>query len=115
MRVNGGSLSSSNASNAVSNLHVLLHEKVDSCREKKSKTYDTFCEAFFVVSIPSENAEIIQGSEKFTAPCQHRNCSIFYSYKPEIISKFPESSEGIDLNSNVISRLNQGRSQFVFP
>lgn len=99
----GGSLSSSNNSNIVQNFHILDSEKIEGIRNSKTaKSYETFCDAFFVVSLSTEKSEIIPGSDKFTAPCKHKNCGIFYSYKPEIVSKYPESSEALDLSSNVI-------------
>lgn len=102
-KIFSGSLSSSNTSNLVQNFQFLDHEKIESFKDKINKKYETFCEAFFVVSLPSENSEIIPGSEKFTAPCNHKNCSIFYSYKPEILGKMPSVTHGIDINSNVFN------------
>lgn len=63
---------------------------------------DSFCEAFFGVSLPTVESKIINDSEKLTAPCGHSNCSIFDAYKPEITFRFPQKDQKkLEINSIV--------------
>ena len=49
---------------------------------------ETLCEAFFVVGLPLKNSKLINDSHKFLSPCKHKDCSILFSYQPEIIYKY---------------------------
>jgi hypothetical protein len=63
---------------------------------------DSFCEAFFGVSLPNTNPKVINESENFFPPCKHENCGMFPAYKPEIIFRVPfNDNKKFDLNSIV--------------
>jgi hypothetical protein len=65
-------------------------------------TYEPFCKAFFIASLPKKNAKMIPDSEDLLACCNHYECSIFPSYKPEIISRYPIKDIGkLEINSLV--------------
>ena len=64
---------------------------------------DSFCEAFFGVSLQNNKPKTINDSEPYIASCRHQKCGIFPAYKPEIIFRVPfNDSKKLDLNSTVI-------------
>jgi len=86
-----------------SNLKVLEYEELTYDEEEKL-TPDSFCEAFFGVSIPNVQPKLIHDSDKLGAPCGHPNCSMFDAYKPDIIFRFPSKDHNnAEINSIVIS------------
>ena len=63
---------------------------------------DSFCDAFFGVSLPTNDSKIINESEKLTAPCGHSDCSILDAYKPDITFRYPDNDDlKIEINSLV--------------
>ena len=58
--------------------------------KKEEEIRETFCEGFFIASIPKENGNVIENSaEKLPASCGHPECSKLPSMKPEIIMRYP--------------------------
>jgi hypothetical protein len=82
------------------------------CKEEKfvEEEYplDSFCEAFFGVSLPISNPKLINQSDKFIPPCKHENCGMLPAYKPEIVFRVPfQDNKKFDLNSIVFEYLNR--------
>lgn len=48
---------------------------------------ETFCIAIFISGV-SKSAEIIPNSNTYPAICSHKECSIFSSFKPSVLSKY---------------------------
>lgn len=69
--------------------------------------YDTFCEAFFISGLPNQNAKVISDSNGLKSTCGHKDCSILYSYKPEILYKYEKkrSEENLFEVSNSLTSL----------
>jgi hypothetical protein len=68
-----------------------------------SSSNEPFCKAFFIASLPKKNSKVIPESEDLLACCNHKECSILPSYKPDIISRFPVNDfEKMEINSLVI-------------
>ena len=51
---------------------------------------ESFCEGFFIASIPKENGKVEEGSDKFKSDCGHHDCSSLLAMQPEIIYRYPE-------------------------
>jgi len=94
---------------------TLIEEKQDKPEKLKSLAYelktmteimklrnknDYLCEAFFTCGISQIN-KILIDSENSLASCQHRECSILPSMKPEIINNFPLKNPNFEINSVV--------------
>lgn len=84
--------------NSQDNLKILGYDEL--LYKDDDETNESFAEAFFGVSI-LENPKTIPGSERIGAPCQHKSCGSFSSYKPEIIFKVPKINKKFELNSTV--------------
>ena len=71
--------------------------------EKKGLKYskrETFCEAFFVASIPYQNGKVVENSQNFPSTCGHLECSKLPSMKPEIIMRYPlKDTKNLELNN----------------
>ena len=59
----------------------------------------SFCEAFFIASIPKENAQPIPNSENLSILCNHSFCTKLPSIKPDIIFKYPSTSSIVEINT----------------
>ena len=59
----------------------------------------SFCEAFFIASIPQENAQPIPNSENLSILCNHSFCTKLPSIKPDIIFKYPSTSSIVEINT----------------
>ena len=59
----------------------------------------SFCEAFFIASIPNENAQPVPNSENLSTLCNHPFCTKLPSIKPDIIFKYPPTSSIVEINS----------------
>jgi hypothetical protein len=63
--------------------------EISDLKEKESfLIYDTFCEAFFISGLPSQDAKVILDSNSLKSTCGHKDCSILYSYRPEVLYKY---------------------------
>ena len=69
--------------------------------KKEEEIRETFCEGFFIASIPKENGNVIENSaEKLPASCGHPECSKLPSMKPEIIMRYPlKDTKNLELNN----------------
>ena len=69
--------------------------------KKEEEMRETFCEGFFIASIPKENGNVIENSaEKLPASCGHPECSKLPSMKPEIIMRYPlKDTKNLELNN----------------
>ena len=69
--------------------------------KKEEEIRETFCEGFFIASIPKENGNVIENSaEKLPASCGHPDCSKLPSMKPEIIMRYPlKDTKNLELNN----------------
>ncbi len=108
-------IKSSHISNntVISNNDFKINEyTVIDCKEEKfveeEYPHDSFCEAFFGVSLPISNPKLINQSDKFIPPCKHENCGMLPAYKPEIVFRVPfQDNKKFDLNSIVFEYLNR--------
>jgi hypothetical protein len=83
------------------NLKILEYEELTYV-EEVDFIPDSFCEAFFGVSIPNVQPKLIHDSDKLSAPCGHPNCSMFDAYKPDILFRFPSKDHNnAEINSIV--------------
>ena len=68
--------------------------------DEKLKQRETFCEAFFMSSIPYENVQASEICHSFKASCGHEECSSRPAIKPEIILRYPlEDTKNFELNN----------------
>ncbi len=64
---------------------------------------DTFADVFFICGLPKKGAKVITDSHTLEAPCKHKDCGILRSYKPDILSKYPQINyKSLSLCSSVI-------------
>jgi hypothetical protein len=63
---------------------------------------ESFADMFFIAGLPYKDSKVISDSDKFKAICEHSDCSILQSYKPDILHRFPiVNYKGFELNSSV--------------
>ena len=61
---------------------------------------ESFCEGFFIASIPKENGKVEEGSDKFKSDCGHHDCSSLLAMQPEIIYRYPEKdTKDLEINN----------------
>ncbi len=61
---------------------------------------ETFCEGFFIASFPQKNAQVIENSQSFPAPCGHEECFSLPAMQPEIIARYPlKDTKSLELNN----------------
>ena len=58
-------------------------------KNEKLKQRETFCEGFFLSSIPYKDCKVLENSESFKASCGHQDCSSLPGIEPEIILRYP--------------------------
>ena len=69
-------------------------------KNKKAHLRETFCEGFFISSFPYKDGQVIEKSQSFPAPCNHKECSALPAMKPEIIFRYPlEDTKTLELNN----------------
>ena len=82
----------------------LQYEILDKIHIKSESKTNSFCKAFFIVSLPKKNNKIIDGSSGIKSDCGHEECSSLPAFEPEIIYKYPEKdSKELELNNILAS------------
>ena len=73
--------------------------------------YNTFCFGFFISGIPTPMKEnlIIEDSTNYLSPCGHKNCSLLFSIKPEILKFF--KNECFEIEDSLLQKI----SNVTFP
>ena len=71
---------------------------LDIRKSKESEIRETFCECFFITSIPEKDGKIVENSIGFS-PCGHKFCAKIPSMHPEIVYKYPKETKKIELNN----------------
>ena len=81
--------------------YIPLDNKIPINSETKT---NSFCKAFFISSLSKKNNKIIEDSEEILADCEHKECSLFPAFEPEIIYKYPEKdSKELEVNNILAS------------
>ena len=70
-------------------LKSVKYEEYYKSNPENENQRETFCEAFFLCSIPYGNGHFSERCKEFKATCEHEECSSVYAFKPEIILKYP--------------------------
>ena len=68
---------------------IVLQSKEFDDYYKSHEERETFCEAFFMASIPYKNGQASDISNSLKASCGHDICSSQPAIKPEIILRYP--------------------------
>ena len=68
---------------------------------------DRFIDCFFTVGVGLKSQREIPDSENFCAPCKHFNCSLLQAYRPEVIDRFPLTSNA-NMSSFELSNVTAG-------
>ena len=78
--------------------NVFLQGKNISNSNNTDKT-DKFCECFFLASFPKESSKIIPNSESLPSDCGHEVCSSLPAMEPDILYKYPDDINSLEVNS----------------
>ena len=70
---------------------------LEECKE------DSIAEAFFICGVNKNTSEININFEEIKSTCDHKECSILFSYKADIITKLTNTISTIDINNIIAS------------
>ncbi len=110
---NESTLPSSTLSNSLLQYTRLEYDNIEL---EKGEVFeaDTFADVFFICGLPKVGAKVISDSQTLEAPCKHKDCGIFRSYRPDILHRFPHTNyKSLNLCSSVLF-YNFSFQHFVF-
>ena len=89
-----------NINNKIKAKEIILKSSYIDLTKEENQNIKSFCNGFFVVSFPYNNAKIIENSKNYRSICGHLICSKLPAMESEIIYKYPlKDSKNLELNN----------------